>query len=318
MASSAVAAPAANALTCSDVAMIPLYVGIGAFGLTNLYHTRVATSFVGTYKDKVYFYLTHCISVMPMMLYIFKVLEVAFTPVLKSNAFFSFFFMEWVSATTLMLLSLGRLGKMPLSTYMKLAHADAAMLVGGHISMMSETSVGIYVPYGISCLCFVYILMGILGNYRASKQVRAKITQPKQAVAASVVWQKVHTILTLLTMGSWFLYPVNQILYKTDVISFGTTLLVIVVLDILSKLVFVNVLIGTHLVYRGDTSVLAMMSRRMIKIHALDVVITEEIDSHMQHQVSLTLDMRRADGASEKTVTHVTHVSEMEGLEGVP
>lgn len=61
-----------------------------------------------------------------------------------------------------------------------------------------------------------------------------------------------------------------------------------------------------------------MMSRRMLKIHALDVTITETIDANMKHEVMLKLDMRnhRADGSNVPTVTHLTHVSELDPVNG--
>jgi hypothetical protein len=49
----------------------------------------------------------------------------------------------------------------------------------------------------------------------------------------------------------------------------------------------------------------------MLKIHALDVVVTENIDANMTHTVSLTLDMHSPKPGDPPGVAHVTHVSEV-------
>lgn len=64
-------------------------------------------------------------------------------------------------------------------------------------------------------------------------------------------WGKVYKALTYVTMTTWLGYPANHILYKAGVSSFGTCLLVYVTLDVVSKLLFVNILIGSHLRYLG-------------------------------------------------------------------
>lgn len=308
--------------------MIPLYVGAALFALSNMYHMRVSSTFVGTYKDKVYFYLTHLIDLAPMILYTFKMIEVGMLDVPKSRGFFTIFYMEWIFATTLMLLSLGRLVQLPLATYIRLATVDALMITGGYISMLGTSTTAIYAPFGVSSLCFLYMLYTIWRSYRTHTRSALRRVGVIETAAAppttakkihkKAFWGKVYKALTYVTMTTWLGYPANHILYKAGVSSFGTCLLVNVALDVVSKLLFVNILIGSHLVYRGDTSVLALMSRRMLKIHALDVTITETIDANMKHEVTLKLDMRnrRDQGSNEPTVTHLTHVSELDPVNG--
>lgn len=293
-------------LTLRDPDILPLYVGMAVFALANIYHTRIAKTFVGNYKDKVYFYLTHLIDVAPMILYIFKIIEIGMLEIQKSNAFFTIFYLEWIFATSLMLLSLGRLVRMPLAIYIRIIHVDIVMITGGYISMLGTSAEAVYIPFGVASLCFLYILYTIYRSYRKYKHIQKKS-------AAKRFWEKVYAFLTRVTMVSWLGYPLNHILYKVGAYSFATCLLVNVILDMVSKILFVNTLIGSHLVYRGDTSVLAVMTRRMLKIHALDVTITENIDSTMTHTVALQLDMHRVDPHhAVETVTHVTHVSELE------
>lgn len=298
-------------LTFRDPDILPLYVGVAVFALANIYHTRIAKTFVGTYKDKVYFYLTHLIDIAPMILYTFKIIEIGMLEIPNSPSFFTIFYLEWIFATSLMLLSLGRLVRMTLATYIQIVHADIAMITGGYISMLGTSAEAVYIPFGIASFCFAYILYMIYRSYWKFKQ--APLISHDVISAEKEFWEKVYTFLTCVTMVSWLGYPLNHILYKVGVSSFGTCLLVNVILDMVSKLLFVNTLIGSHLVYRGDTSVLAMMTRRMLKIHALDVTITENIDSTMTHTVALQLDMHRVDPhRAVETVTHVTHVSELE------
>jgi bacteriorhodopsin len=247
-------------LTLQDADMIPLYVGAALFALSNMYHMRVSSTFVGTYKDKVYFYLTHLIDLAPMMLYAFKMIEVGMLDVPKSRGFFTIFYMEWIFATTLMLLSLGRLVQLPLATYIRLATVDALMITGGYISMLGTSTAAIYAPFGVSSLCFLYLLYTIWQSYRTHTQSALHRVAPAptstKKIHKKAFWGKVYKVLTYVTMTTWLGYPLNHILYKAGVSSFGTCLLVNVALDVVSKLLFVNILIGSHLVYRGDTSVL--------------------------------------------------------------
>jgi bacteriorhodopsin len=300
-------------ININDTDIIPLYIGICIFGLIHLYHIHISSSFVGTYKDKVYFYLTHLISMSPLTVYTLKLIEIVFYDIERIPLFFSIFYMEWIFATTLMIISLGRFGKTSLSHYIKLSNIDTLMIIGGHISMMGQSNISIYIPYGISCGCFIYILISFLKMYKNSKKINPVLynthSNPKEEIQP-LSWPKIQKILTIITTISWTGYPIIQIFYKSDIISFGTCLLSNIILDIISKVLFVNILIGTNLVYRGDTSVLAMMSKRMLKIHALDITIKEDIDEKFIHRISLELDMRTPDPNSQE-ITHITHVSEV-------
>lgn len=194
--------------------------------------------------------------------------------------------------------------------------------------MLGTSTAAIYVPFGVSSLCFLYMVYMVWRSYRTyvlsplhrvgviETAAAPTVTSTAKKTHKKVFWGKVYKVLTCMTMTTWVGYPVNHILYKVGVSSFGTCLLVYVALDVVSKLLFVNILIGSHLVYKGDTSVLALMSRRMLKIHALDVTITESIDATMKHEVTLKLDMRNAGRHGEDTVTHLTHVSEMDPVNG--
>ncbi len=78
-----------------QISLIPYYIGISIFTLFTVYHVRMSSTFMGNYKDKMYYYYSHLITVIPALLYLSQVLDFLLLNTINYSNALKVFYIEW-------------------------------------------------------------------------------------------------------------------------------------------------------------------------------------------------------------------------------
>jgi len=160
--------------------------------------------------------------------------------VVAGRQFFYVRYVDWFFTTPLLLLDLCALGKASQDTTMYVIGMDLLMIVAGVIGAsmtgVSTNSWEDYKPwafFGLGMLFFLPIV------YNLAVSIPARITGASAKATFSVV--------SMLTVGTWFLYPVVWVLAEgTHYVTPNVEVILYTVMDLLSKSVFGIILISSH------------------------------------------------------------------------
>jgi bacteriorhodopsin len=244
---------------------IPYFCGIGGLGLLTLYQVNLARKFMGNFMDKLYFYYAHLITCIPIVLYIYKILDTLVSNIPLS---LNVFYLEWVFTTPMIIMNISRLIQISVSQYIFITICDLSMILCGYVSYISESTITIFVSYSIGC--FLYILLFCIFLYNLNSSFVKVNTLPRTNHVDSFSHKVARTLIALIAF-LWIFYPITHILYKTNNIDTYTTSCVYIGLDVLTKGIFTNLLLGSREIY-SDTksqSWVGSFAKRIFKVYPM-------------------------------------------------
>lgn len=282
----------------SSIISLPFIIGIAIHGLLTVYQFHIARTFTGNFKDKLYYYNAHVISLIPIILYLYKVLNIYAYPYTE-RLFLEVFYIEWAMTSPLILLNTGRLIQIPVYKYILLSLLDSLMILSGYISYIFENPAVVYLSYGIGCLCFMILNFIFISQLKlCSPRANQKFLHPPASLYRDRIRYRIFRAIVSSIVVSWSLYPVVYILYKLGILALETTVWVFVGLDVATKGVFTNLLLGSREIYRTPSSCLGFLTRKMFQVHPLEVRISE---NNLEEIVS-----RNRTNSEPKTVIYST------------
>jgi len=158
--------------------------------------------------------------------------------VVADRQFFYVRYIDWFFTTPLLLLDLCALGRASEDTTNFLIGMDLLMIVSGVIgaSLTGVAAKDDYKPWTFFVLGFLFFLPIV---YNLGVSMPAKITGASAKATFGVV--------SMLTVVTWFLYPVVWILAEgTHYVTPNVEVILYTVMDLLSKSVFGIILISSH------------------------------------------------------------------------
>jgi bacteriorhodopsin len=251
----------------------PFYIAIGILGLLTAYQVHLSRSFRGNFKDKMYYYYSHIITLMPIIMYIYKVIDIYIFNTYSN--FLGTFYIEWSITSPLIFMNIGRLIQFPIYKHIVITLIDSLMILSGYISYVFENPIVVYTSYGVGVFCYlllnyIFISRFILFNKNA-KLKHALI--PTSIYRDRVRYRFYHTFI-YINIIFWSLYPITHMLYKQGIISLQTTVNIFLALDVLCKGVFTILLLGSREIYRTPTSWLGFLTKKALSVHPLEVNIS--------------------------------------------
>jgi bacteriorhodopsin len=261
--------------------LIPFYVGIGVLSSITLYHIVLSRSFVGSYRDKLYYYHSNLITTIPIVLYIFNILNKVF---LSSTNPLSIFYIEWLFSSPLILVCMGRFVRFPLHMYIYVSLCDLCMILSGYVSYISENPVIVWSFYGVGCILFIFV-MSLYFRYNT-------------VIGTSNVSTRIFKVIYYSIVMSWGVYPITHILYKQQILTLQESVCIFVGMDVLSKGIFTNLVLCSREIYSQSTapSFLCNITKKLFKVHPLQTVIS---DNSIE-------DVREARAMKNEVISHTT------------
>lgn len=255
--------------------IIPCSIGIGTLGCISLYHLYLNSLYKGTYRDKLYYLNSHIITLTPIIFYLFIILDELFMT--QKNNIIQYFYIEWIVSTPLMLKNIGRFTLIPLNYYIYIILLDYLMILCGYISYITTNNILNYVMYGGGCICYIIINILFLRNL--------KIFKEKQQI--NTLKYRIFNLIYFSIATVWIVYPIIHILLKTNNISINMAINGYIVLDILSKGVFTSLMLGSRELYQIRESYLKKISRKIFRIHPLEINTLQESIEEIKEIVSI-------------------------------
>lgn len=160
--------------------------------------------------------------------------------VVAGRQFFYVRYVDWFFTTPLLLLDLCALAKASQDTTMYVISMDLLMIVSGVIgASLTGTPTNTWEDYkpwaffGLGMLFFLPIVYNLA------------ISMPAQITGASA--KSTFSVVSMLTVGTWFLYPVVWVLAEgTHYVTPNVEVILYTVMDLISKSVFGIILISSH------------------------------------------------------------------------
>ena len=253
----------------SDV--IPFACGIGILGAFTIYQVYLSNTYVGNYRDKVYYYYSHLITLIPIVAYIYSTLN-ALILELKFNILI--FYIDWTFTTPLILINIGRLLDIPLPQYVFLTLCDVAMITCGYVSYIVQDQLISYIFFAIGCILFCSLYTVLLRKLNVF-QKKQKHSLPPTSIYRDRVRYRIFRAIVGTIVTSWTLYPIGHILAKQGILSNTHIVIWFVTLDVVSKGIFTNLLLGSREIYRQPTSLLGAFTKKVFRIHPLEHTMSD-------------------------------------------
>jgi bacteriorhodopsin len=284
--------------------LIPCATSIGILGIITLYQVYLNHLFIGSYKDKLYYFNAHLITLTTILVYTLMILNELFIGEINT---INYFFSEWIITTALILINLGRLTDLNVNNYIYIIAFNELMVLSGYVSYITTNQTLSYVMYTIGCACFCIIMAFYLKKIQFLK--KKNILQNSITISNSIR-NRIFTGILYSIMCSWIFYPITVILLKTDSIHFQTAIDIIVVLDILTKGIFTNLLLGSKEIYQPRKSLLCCLTYTIFRIKPLEIGANpnslEEITQVIQTAKKYDLRVVKVDTIIPNTITPYT------------
>jgi bacteriorhodopsin len=260
--------------------IVPCASAIGILGIIASYQVYLSAIFDGSYKDRLYYYNSHLINLTPIIIYSTIIIEELINGL--PTDFLKYIYIEWLFSTPIMLINIGRLTHIPLNYYIYIILLDQLMLLCAYISYLTTNSLLSYILYGIGVICYCTI--------NAIYYVHLKTT--KEMFSSPLLKTKIiRTILLSITL-LWSGYPIIHILLKTNNITSQESLYAYITLDVLTKGIFTTLLLGYCEVYQKHTSWLHCLTRKIFRVHPLEVPHTNnKLEEILEAKKDTSLDL---------------------------
>ncbi len=252
--------------------VIPFGIGAAVYTLFTIYHVRLANSFIGPYKDKIFYYFSHLITMIPIITYLFQITNILVFPASKPSLII--FYLQWSFTTPLILMNLGRLANFGIQNYIYITLFDELMIVSGYISYVATNPILVYICFIIGCIQYC-ILAGLFLWHTKQFYVLSANTSPLISLFGNNLRYKVYRVLLGTIFTSWCFYPITHILYKLQINDTGVTSIIYIILDVCTKGIFTNLLLGSREMYRKSPSFLSRISRIVFRVHPQELTNSE-------------------------------------------
>ncbi len=259
-------------ISLDDPIVYPFYIGIAFFALCTVYHTHLSKNFIGTYKDKIYYYFAHLITIVPIVIYSYNLFDIGISGKVTKVNYLKIFYIQWAFTTPLILMNLGRLCNFKVYKYIIITIIDIIMIMSGYISYISNNPNVIYSFYIFGCILYITLLSIFIKEFKVFN--KNKRLHPPTHIYRDKIRYKCYKFLSIAIASLWILYPIIHILYKTNNLSIYYAVYMYVTLDILCKGIFTNLILGSREIYKPHTSFLAKLTKKVLRIHPLNNVIS--------------------------------------------
>jgi bacteriorhodopsin len=254
--------------------VIPCASGIGVLGTITLYHLYLNSIFEGTYKDKLYYLNSHIITLIPILIYLIMILDEV---ILGQVPSLTFFYIDWIITTPLILTKVGYFTSIPLNSYIYIILLDELMIMSGYVSYITPNNALSYAMFSLGGMCYIVINAIYLKNIKSTI-----ILKQKQNLRYRLFCGLYYSIAFI-----WIFYPIIHILLKINSITQSTAVIVYVILDILTKGIFTTLLIGSREIYQKHTSWLKNLINKMFHVHPLEINPVQETIEDITHIVKI-------------------------------
>ncbi len=204
----------------------------------------------------------------PLTLYLFMILNEL---IVGYRTTLDYFYVEWVFTTPMILINLGRLLQIPFSHYSVIIAFDMTMVLSGYISYISTNPVVIFTAIGYGCACFCGIFTYYLRKLKVFNKKIREHSLPPISIYRDSIRYRIYRAIIITIICSWILYPLGHILYKLGITDYNQTVIIYVCLDIATKGIFTNMIIGLKEVYRIPSSYLGLLTKKLFQVHPLEI-----------------------------------------------
>ncbi len=289
--------------------IVPCSVAIGIFGSLIGYQVHLARIFKGNYKDKLYYYYSHLVTVIPLVLYSCMIADKL---IIGTQESLTYFYVEWIFTTPMILINLARLIHIPLTHYILIILIDMTMVFSGYISYLSTNPIVIYSTFAYACLCFCSLFTYYLQKLKLFRRKMEKLSLPPTSIYRDSIRYRIYRAILISIVCSWVLYPLTHILYKTQTIDYTQTVILYICSDVATKGIFTNLLLGSREIYRTPSSFLGILTKKLFQIHPLEIKPSdtqlEEILNAKKEINVVTIIPEEVD----KSLHNISHVKQIE------
>ncbi len=266
----------------SDV--IPFACGIGLLGIFTIYQVCLSYTYDGHYKDKIYYYCCHLITIIPLFIYIYAIINIY---ILNTPLPLSLFYIDWTITTPLSIITIGRFLKIPVKQHILLTICDLTMILSGYISYASKIPIVIYSTFGVGSLCFVILMASFITKLKPFQKPIIHSLPPTSIYRDSARY-RFFKVLVGIVVCAWPLYPISHILLKEGIITPYIAEEIYVTVDVLSKGLFTTVLLASKEIHRNGTSLLGRLTKKVFKIHPLTHTLNETHIESLEQILTIT------------------------------
>ena len=238
--------------------LIPCTIAAGILGIITLYQVYLNHQFNGSYKDKLYYFNAHLITLTTITIYTIMILNELFIGEIYT---INYFYIEWLCNTPLILIDLGKLTNIQLDNYIYIILLDHLMLVSGYISYITTNQTLSFIMFGLGSLCYIILFTIYVKNLKIFSN------DTRQTKLRSRICYVIYSTMAII----WTLYPIIDILFKTEIIDFKTTSTIFVVIDVLTKGVFTTLMLGSKEIYQARNSKFKTIMFKLFRVHPLEI-----------------------------------------------
>ncbi len=289
--------------------IIPCSIAIGIFGSLIGYQIHLARIFVGNYKDKLYYYYSHLITVIPLVLYSCMIADQL---MVGNQESLIYFYVEWIFTTPMILINLARLIHIPLTHYILIVLTDMTMVFSGYISFLSTNTIVIYSTFVYACLCFCALFTYYLQKLKVFRKRMEKLSLPPTSIYRDSIRYRIYRAILISVVCSWILYPLGHILYKSGSITVNQTVIWYVCLDVATKGIFTNLLLGSRELYKkSPLSFLGILTKKLFQIHPLEIKPSDtQIEEILEakKEVPIVTIIPEEDDKSLNNISHIKQI----------
>lgn len=235
--------------------VIALSTGIGIFTCLLCYYLKLSLSFVGNPSDKIYYYLSCCVCIFPLIMYSLQLLNIY---LINNNTYVNntllYFDIEWIITTPILLIKLGQLAEFKLYEYILMVLVNELLFISGYIFHIAADLAVAMTFFGIGATAYIGILSGLFYKYCKLKE------------NIEILARRTTAFLIYSTVVLWSIYPLIALLNKFKSISVDHAVIAYVTLDSLSKGVFTCILLGSREIRVRRSSLTAYVTRRALRI----------------------------------------------------
>lgn len=172
----------------------------------------------------------------------------------------NYFYMEWLFNTPLILIDLGKLTNISLYHYVYIILLDQIMIITGYVSYITQNMTLTIIMFIIGVICYIILNSIYLINFKRF------INDNNQQTRRCCIFRIIYFTVAIC----WLLYPITHILFKTDKITFNTTVNIYIILDVLTKGIFTTLMLGYKEIYQKHNSLLKNIFLKLFRIHPLE------------------------------------------------
>ncbi len=254
----------------SNNCTIALSSGIGIFACLLLYYLHLSFTFIGKPVDKIYYYLSCCVCIFPLIMYGLQLLNMHILyNGIYNNYLINMFDIEWLITTPVLIIKLGQLASLSLYEYIIILLLNESLFILGYVFSIVQNKVIATICFGIAANMYLGILGMLVYKYyklRGQYDILTKATTK---------------FLICSTAGLWSLYPIIAILYKFNKLSIDKSVIAYVVLDCFSKGVFTCILIGSREMTVKRNSIVRYITHRALRVlpEVEESIRTDSVDN---------------------------------------